>query len=87
MTENEELNIKLAEFALKKEACDQVHPCEGGHYIAGDKVFYGIYDLPHFPEDETACFRYLAPQRKVPIVGIRFRYFPGGTECQITYIP
>jgi len=57
-----ELNEKLAEWAFDKEECDLQHPCEGGHYIADDKIFYGSWGLPNFTESIDASFKWLVPK-------------------------
>jgi hypothetical protein len=62
---NEELNRKLAEWALKKVPCEL---CMGGDFKALDgTMFYGIYDLPEFTESLDACFRWLVPKLSVRI--------------------
>jgi len=38
------------------------------------------------PIDLNNLFEWAVPNHKVPIIGVYFRYFPGGTECELTYM-
>jgi len=83
--EKEQLRMKLAEFAGFVVMKDNY---KGDRYTVGweypDDSKIGA--LPDFPNDLAACFRWLVPQHKRPIVGVQFHYFPGGTRCELTYI-
>lgn len=52
----------------------------------GAESFIGYDRFPDFTHSLNALFLHAVPNHKIPIVGVSFRYFPGGTECELTYM-
>jgi len=57
--------VRLALLAgFENKPCDAFGGalCEDGHWLSPEgKVFYGSSDLPDFPKDVKACFRWIVP--------------------------
>jgi len=84
VTENAKLNRKVAKFMGFKY---EYNPTPGAKhaYCCPDGSLYSFQDYPNFIGSLDACFKWPVPHNKIPIVGIEFRYYPGGTKCLITY--
>ena len=91
--DTQELNKKLAEWAgwkyleweadVKDEIHDEPQRMKMPPWIDPE------YEMPHwsppwFTSSLDACFKWLVPNDKVSIVGVAFRYYPGGTEAIVT---